>query len=237
MTQLSVVIPTFNERRNMEILLADWATVLAERPEAVEIIIVDDDSPDGTAEAAAAFQDRIAGLRVERRRERRGIASAWVDGCELATGAYLSFMDGDLCHDPRDLLRLYDECRHRGVDMVIGSRYLPEAAGMTEKSFVAILASRMAQIALRIVLGLEISDATHSFRVFRREVMARVGGRLRSGGNVWLAELSVWTLREGFRITEIPITYGKRIHGETKLGLGREGLRFLYRFLMLRLSR
>lgn len=230
---LSVVIPTYEERENLEVLLDRLLPVLEEEGVDAEVVVVDDDSPDGTYEAAEAAGRRTGRVRAVRRTSERGIASALLEGCRLARGRHVAFMDADLAHAPEDLVRLYRACLEGGHDMVIGSRYLPGSRGMVGKSMVARLASVVAQGLTRALLGLEGTDVTHSFRVFRREVMQAVRDDLDPAGLVFLAELTYRTRQRGFDVAEVPVAYGRRGHGRTKLSLWREGRRYLARLVRL----
>jgi dolichol-phosphate mannosyltransferase len=233
---LSVVIPTLDERENIRLLIERLVPTLDEAGIEAEIIVVDDDSPDRTWEVAAELADRHGNVLVIRRPGRWGIASAWVEGCQAARGLFIALMDGDLAHSPEDLVRLYGACTGGGHDMVIGSRYLPDAGGMREKSRLAVAASKVAQRLTRAALGVEGTDITHSFRVFRREVWGAIGGEIAGGGNVFLAEFVYRARAEGFGVAELPITYGRRLYGRTKLSLARETLRYLHRLWQLRRS-
>lgn len=228
-----MVIPTYNERANLEVLLDRLLPALEEEGISAEVVVVDDDSPDGThavAEAAARATGRV---RAVRRTSERGIASALLEGCRRAEGRHVAFMDADLAHAPEDLVKLYRACRDGDRDMVIGSRYLPGSRGMTGKSALARLASVVAQRLTRALLGVEGTDLTHSFRVFRREVVEAVRDDLAPAGLVFLAEFTYRARQRGFEVAEVPVAYGKREHGRTKLSLWREGLRYLGHLLRL----
>ncbi len=234
---LSVVIPTLDERENLRRLLKRLVPTLEASGIGAEVIVVDDDSADRTWETATELSERLGHIVVIRRRDRRGIASAWVEGCQAARGLFIALMDGDLAHSPEDLVRLYGACTGEGHDMVIGSRYLPGAGGMREKSKLAVVASKVAQNLTRAALGLEGTDVTHSFRVFRREVWSAIGDEIAGEGNVFLAEFVYRARAEGFSVAELPITYGRRLYGKTKLSLARETVRYLHRLWQLRRSR
>ena len=228
MIDLSIVIPTYNERQNIPILLDQWKIVCDSRSENIEIIVVDDDSPDDTAEAVKAFSSKLDHLVLVENSDRKGIASAWIDGCALAKGNYVGIMDGDLCHEPNDAMRLFDRCRLADVDIVIGSRYLKSASGMQNKSSAAILASKVAQITIRFLFNITLTDTTHSFRVFHKKLICEVMPFVNSKGNSWLTEFSLQAHQKKILFDELPITYGKRVFGETKLNLMTEGFRLVF---------
>jgi len=234
---LSVVIPTLDERENVRVLLERLVPTLEASEIGAEVIVVDDDSADRTWETATELSERLGHIVVIRRRDRRGIASAWAEGCRASRGNFIAFMDGDLAHSPEDLVRIYQACVGEEQDVVIGSRYLPGAGGMRAKSKLAVVASKVAQSLTRAALGLEGTDVTHSFRVFRREVWSAIGDEIAGEGNVFLAEFVYLARAEGFSVAELPITYGRRLYGRTKLSLARETLRYLHRLWQLRRSR
>ena len=237
MTDLSIIIPTYNERQNIPILLGQWKAVCDARPESIEIIVIDDNSPDNTSEVVRTLLPTFDHLVLVDNSVRKGIASAWIDGCALARGTYVGIMDGDLCHEPNDAIRLFDRCKLEDVDIVIGSRYLTSASGMQHKSAAAILASSMAQAIIRFLFDLTLTDATHSFRVFHRKLISEVIPLINSKGNSWLMEFSLHAHQKHFLFDELPITYGRRVFGETKLNLIREGFRLVFHMTKIRLNK
>ena len=140
---LSVVLPTYNESGNIEILIPKIEETLTKYKVTGEIIVVDDDSPDGTAEVARKLNAGYGNVVVEVRKGARGIAGAWMRGYALAKGKYVATMDADLCHSPEDLMRMY--AKFPEFDFVIGSRHMPGSGGMQQdKTFIQLLASRVA---------------------------------------------------------------------------------------------
>ncbi|MBI2664072.1 polyprenol monophosphomannose synthase [Candidatus Woesearchaeota archaeon] len=222
--ELSIVLPTYNERKNIEILLPKIEQALQKHKAAAEIIVVDDSSPDNTAEAANAASKKYGNIVVVVRKNARGIASAWLHGYSIARGKYIATMDADLCHDPEDLMKLVRQLPK--YDFVIGSRYMQGQGMKADKSVLPILASRIAQNVANKMLGLHYSDPTHSFRVFKREVFDAVKHKVSSQGNYFLTEFLFYAVRNGFTVAEVPITYGRRAYGKTKLNVWKEGLRF-----------
>ena len=234
MINISIVIPTYNERENIKPLLKQWESVVEKRQEKLEIIVVDDNSPDGTADAVREFSAEFEYLRVIKSESRKGISAAWVCGCEQSRGEYIGIMDADLCHSPSDFMQLYDKCRSENIDMVIGSRYLESSQGMRGKSLAAILTSHIAQIIIRMLFRIALSDATHSFRIFKKDLVNQIIPNIGSKGNSWLMEFSLMVVQRGYRVSEHPISYGARTFGKTKLNLGKEGFRLLWRMALLK---
>lgn len=236
MINISIVIPTYNERENIKPLLKQWESVVEKRQEKLEIIVVDDDSPDGTANEVRTYIPIIQNLRLIQNKNRKGISAAWVTGCQQSRGEYIGLMDADLCHNPNDVMWLYDTCCSENIDMMIGSRYLVSRNGMTHKSLAANLASQIAQKLIRLFFHIELTDATHSLRVFKKNLVTQILPKVESNGNAWLMEFSLLAEKNKCKISERSITYGERIFGETKLSLGKEGLRSIWRLVILRIK-
>lgn len=233
--ELSIIIPTYNERENMGVLIPQLERSLKECWVKSEIIIVDDDSPDKTGAVAQKLNERYGNIVVVIRKHTKGIASAWYHGYNIARGRYIATMDADLCHKPKDLMCMYRLLkRHENeYDIVIGSRYIEGGRGMKNKNFVELTASRIAQIVTRVFLGMKGYDLTHSFRIFKKGVFHSVKKNLKNEGNVFLVEFIYSAWKKGYRIKEIPIDYGKRRYGITKLNVYKEGLRFFIVILFI----
>src|SRR3982751_1954300 len=169
-----VLLPTFNEAENIEGIVAAILPVLERAaPTGFRILIIDDDSPDGTGEIADRLADRHAGIAVLHRSVREGLGPAYLAGFRhaLAAGAgYVLEMDADGSHDPRDLARLIMAVRDEGADLALGSRYV--AGGkVTDWSFLRRATSRGGSWYARVVLGLDVRDLTGGFKCFAAEVL------------------------------------------------------------------
>jgi dolichol-phosphate mannosyltransferase len=223
--ELSVVIPTFNERENLAILIPQIQDVFQKNGLQGEIIVVDDNSTDGSQEVLAQLAKTHRNLVVSIRQGAPSIARAWFEGFELASKENIVCIDGDLCHDPNYFPKMLAQLESH--DLVIGSRYLDRSMMMKDKSWLASYVSFVGQILTRFVTGFRETDTSHSFRMFKKSVFQSVKSRLKTEGNVFLIEFLIHAKRNGCRVTEIPIVYGKRVHGETKLRVFREGVRYL----------
>jgi len=224
---LTVVIPTYKEAENVDVLLPRlYKTLLPIHP-GLKISLIDDNSRDGIEEVVRkhnALCGSIITLKV--RTHTKGLASAWKEGIQDCATPYVGIMDADLAHEPADIARLMEAINK--ADMVIGSRYLPhQMVFMEGKSFLAVYLSKVGQALSRFLLKLNVYDMSHSLRVFRKDVYTAVSSLLHCEGNAMMIEFTFHALRKGFRILEVPIHYGKRLHGETKLGILAEGLKFL----------
>ena len=211
-----VVVPTYNERENLRELLAG----IREHAPGAGVLLVDDGSPDGTAEEAQALGRELGAIEVLQRGRRLGIGSAYREGFArgLASG-YRRFvsMDADLSHEPRYLPALLAASER--ADVVIGSRYL-RGVSVVNWSLKRLVLSVAANGYARAVTGLPVRDCTSGFQCFRREVLEAIDvERLRFNGYAFLIELKYKAYRRGFRLSEVPIIFIDRRFGKSKLGL------------------
>lgn len=212
--KLTVVLPTYNERPNLErvvdgILRHPWASVL----------IVDDKSPDGTGELADALAARHPGrVEVMHRTGARGLGLAYVDGLRKALASEVEAigqMDADLSHDPAYWPDLMAELEHQ--DLVIGSRYL-RGVSVVNWPLHRVALSAFANRYIRFVTGLRPTDCTSGFRVWRRETLARIRlDRAKANGYAFLTEMLFEAARQGSRIGEVPIIFVERQEGYSKV--------------------
>jgi dolichol-phosphate mannosyltransferase len=215
------VLPTFNEAENVERIVAATVAVLEQAaPAGFRVLIVDDDSPDGTGAIADRLAAGHAGIEVLHRSEREGLGPAYVAGFRhaLARGAgYVLEMDADGSHAPRDLARLLAAVRGGGTDLALGSRYV--AGGQISAwSMPRRATSRGGCWYARKVLGLDVSDLTGGFKCFAAEVLKAIDlASLRSSGYAFQVELTYRALCAGFRVQEVPITFHDREHGSSKM--------------------
>ena len=211
-----VVIPTYNERENIGALLREVRKVAA-----VDVLVVDDGSPDGTAEAVAAVRAGDAAVHLLVRSRRLGLASAYLAGFDHAAreGYDLVFeMDADFSHPPRYLPVFLE--RIRGADLVVGSRYVP-GGSITSWSVLRRLISRGGNLYARAVLGSDLCDLTAGFKCFRVAALRRFDlSRITSEGYCFQIELSYIFARNGFRVAEIPIVFEERRAGQSKMSFG-----------------
>ncbi len=210
-----VILPTYEERETIEHVIGR----LLELPEAVDILVVDDSSPDGTGGLVAAIAEREPRVRLRSRPERSGLASAYLEGFAEALARRYDLvveMDSDLSHDPEDLPGLLAATADR-FDLTIGSRYVP-GGSVIDWSRGRLALSRAGNRYARFMLAIPVRDATSGFRVYRRALLATLtAAPIRSDGYGFQIELVRRAWRLGAAVGEVPITFREREHGESKL--------------------
>ena len=216
-----VVLPTFNEAENLERIVAAIVAVLEhEAPTGFRVLVVDDDSPDGTGKIADRLAATNPAIEVLHRTEREGLGRAYVAGFRhaLAGGAgYIMEMDADGSHDPRDLARLLRAVREGSADLALGSRYV-NGGQIAAWSMPRRATSRGGCWYARKVLGIDVRDLTGGFKCFAAEVLQGIDlANLRSSGYGFQVELTYRALCAGFRVQEMPITFHDREHGTSKM--------------------
>lgn len=227
---VSIVVPTYNERQNLPRLVASIQQYLKHR--AFEIIVVDDASPDGTAELARDLA-RTHPIRVLSRPAKSGLGSAYRDGFRAAQGDLVFEMDADLSHDPRYIPALI-EAVEQGADVAVGSRYVAQGRVVGWNAYRRIV-SGVGNALAKVSLGLPTRDVTSGFRCYAREA-ADIVQLVQSDGYAFQVEVLYLARKRGFRVAEVPITFENRTVGKSKLGPG-EFARFLQTLARLRLGR
>ena len=224
-----VIVPTYNERENIERLIA---TVLAQDA-SLDILVVDDGSPDGTGEIADRIAEQNPRVHAVHRPKKMGLGTAYLTGFRWALErdyAYVFEMDADFSHDPAHLpqfLNAVQDC-----DLVLGSRYRNGRVTVVNWPMTRLLLSYFANIYARVVTGLELGDATGGFKCFRRSVLEAIPlDEVRSNGYAFQIEMSFRAVRKNFRITEIPIVFVDRTDGVSKMSkhIVREAIWMVWR--------
>lgn len=213
MPELSVVVPTFNERDNVPLLVERLKSVL----DGIdwEAVFVDDDSPDGTAAVAGDLAQQDPRIRVIRRVGRRGLSTAVVEGILASSAPYAAVMDGDLQHDERLLPDMLGRAREGDVDVVVGSRHT-EGGGLGDWDRRRVAISGIATWLGRLVVRARLTDPMSGFFLIRRTAFERAVPRLSGQGFKILVDLFA-SSPEPLRFTELPYTFRQRQHGESKL--------------------
>ena len=214
-----VVIPTYNEILNIKNIIE----AVMKLPEGFDVLVVDDDSPDGTAAVvttmAKEFTDRVF---LEKRTEKSGLGTAYVHGFKWALGNgydYIFEMDADFSHNPKDLSRLYQACID-GADLAIGSRYV-KGVNVVNWPLNRVLLSYFASIYVRIITGMKIHDTTAGFIAYKRKVLETIPlDDIKFVGYAFQIEMKYRAFCKGFNIREIPIIFTDRVLGESKMSGG-----------------
>jgi len=210
-----VIIPTYNERENLPRIVP---AILQQDPR-LEVLVVDDNSPDGTGKLAAALAAEDARIHVLHRAGKLGLGTAYVAGFRWALEGgydYVFEMDADFSHDPRHLPTFLAEIAD--ADLVIGSRYLNRRVTVVNWPMSRLMLSYFANVYARWVTGLKLWDSTGGYKCYRRAVLAEIDlDQVRSNGYSFQIEMSFRAWRKGFRIREITITFSDRSEGHSKM--------------------
>ena len=210
-----VIIPTYNESTNLPQIVPQ---VLAQ-DDRLEILVVDDNSPDGTGKLADGIAEKSPRVHVLHRPGKQGLGRAYIAGFQWALKGdyeYVFEMDADFSHDPKYLTHFL--AATRDADLVLGSRYLHNRASVVNWPVGRLVLSYLANIYARVVTGLKVSDSTGGFKCFRRRVLEAIDlDRVRSNGYAFQIEMSFRAWRKKFRIVEIPIVFTDRADGTSKM--------------------
>jgi dolichol-phosphate mannosyltransferase len=224
-----VIVPTYNERENIERLIA---TVLGQDA-SLDVLVVDDGSPDGTGEIADRLAEQNPRVHAVHRPKKMGLGTAYLTGFRWALArdyAFIFEMDADFSHDPAHLPQFLSAIQ--SCDLVLGSRYRNGRVTVVNWPMTRLLLSYCANIYARVITGLELGDATGGFKCFRRSVLEAIPlDEVRSNGYAFQIEMSFRAVRKNFRITEIPIVFVDRTDGVSKMSkhIVREAIWMVWR--------
>jgi dolichol-phosphate mannosyltransferase len=211
-----VCLPTYNERANLEPMLRALGEVL---PEGGRVLVIDDNSPDGTGELAGRLAEELGYVDVVHRERKEGLGPAYLAGFRraLSEGADLILeVDCDFSHDPKDVPRLIAAVEE-GADVALGSRYVP-GGGVRNWGALRRLVSSGGSLYARALLGVPIRDLTGGFKCFKREVLEAIDlDAVSARGYAFQIETTYRALRAGFRVVEVPITFADREVGGSKM--------------------
>ncbi|KAL1021208.1 hypothetical protein UPYG_G00010190 [Umbra pygmaea] len=229
----SVLLPTYNERENLPLIVWLLVKYFGESGHNYEVIVIDDGSPDGTLEVAKQLQE-IYGedkILLRPRAKKLGLGTAYIHGIKHATGNYVFIMDADLSHHPKFIPEFIEKQREGGYDLVSGTRYRGDG-GVYGWDLRRKLISRGANFITQVLLRPGASDLTGSFRLYKKEVLESLVERCVSKGYVFQMEMIVRARQLNYSIGEVPISFVDRVYGESKLG-GNEIVSFLKGLLTL----
>lgn len=220
MKKISIILPTFNEAGNILPLIKSILTQLRRRRLTAEIVIVDDDSPDHTAAAVKKLRRRNIKLYI--RKHQRGLATAILYGLRHSNGNIIVFMDTDFNHQPKDIPRLIKPLLTGTADIVIGSRYMKGGGmHMSEAGTLQFLSSKLGNFFVnKILLDLPVKESLSGFVVIKRKTLTKLNlASIFQGYGDYCIRLLYHAYRQGYRLTEIPVVYGKRRYGQSKSNL------------------
>jgi len=211
-----VIIPTYNEIENIEKMIR----TVFDLPRLIEILIVDDGSPDGTATKVKELQHEFPSkLHIEERKGKLGLGTAYIHGFKWALKNNYDFifeMDCDFSHNPKDLMRLLEVCEN-GADVAVGSRYC-KGGQISNWPIGRILMSYFASVYVRFILWLPVKDTTAGFKCYRKEVLENIElDRIKFMGYAFQIEMKYRAYKKGFKIQEVPILFTDRILGVSKM--------------------
>lgn len=236
---ISIVIPTYNERKNLPVLIDRLIIAFKENKLKGNIIVVDDGSPDGTGDMADEISKKLQNLYVLHRHGKLGIGSAYIAGFEYAiekiSSDIIFTMDSDLSHDPDCIPNFIDLCS-KGYDVVVGSRYI-EGGGIENWPFYRRYMSRGANLLASTILGVNVHDMTTGYRCYKKKVILSIDFKtIKSNGYSFLEEILYRCIQKNFTIGETPIIFTDRKYGNSKLSHS-EMFKFLLTILKLKISK
>ncbi|MCO5935308.1 polyprenol monophosphomannose synthase [Mucilaginibacter sp. RB4R14] len=214
-----VIIPTYNEKENIERMIRKVFTL----PHDFHVLIIDDGSPDGTANIVKQLQQEYSGkLFIEERGGKQGLGTAYIHGFKWAIRNHYDFifeMDADFSHNPDDLLRLRQACID-GADATIGSRYI-KGVNVVNWPMSRVLMSFFASVYVRFITGIDVQDATAGFMCYKRKVLETLNlDKIKFVGYAFQIEMKYTSIKHGFKVTEVPIIFTDRTAGTSKMSSG-----------------
>jgi len=230
-----VIIPTYNEKENIENIIR----AVFSQPVVFHILIIEDGSPDGTAQIVKSLQAEFpTQLFMVERKGKLGLGTAYIAGFKWALEHKYDFifeMDADFSHNPKDLPRLYEACAEQGADVAIGSRYV-SGVNVVNWPIGRVLMSYFASKYVRFVLGVNIADTTAGFKCYRRQVLETIElDKIKFKGYAFQVEMKFTAYKCGFVLKEVPIIFINRELGTSKMSGGIFGEAF-FGVLQLKLN-
>ncbi len=217
MSNTVVIIPTYNEKENVEAIIRE----VFSQEKKFDILVVDDSSPDGTENIVKSLQQEFSNLFIESRKEKTGLGTAYIHGFKWALAKdyeYIIEMDADFSHNPKDLIRLYNACAEEGADFSIGSRYLDNKINVVSWDFKRLFLSYFASKYVRIITRIPIFDTTAGFVCYNRKVLENIRlNKIKFVGYAFQIEMKfkAWMLK--FKHKEVSVIFTDRKMGTSKM--------------------
>ena len=220
MSDSLVIIPTYNEKENIEAIIG----AVFKQKKKFHVLIVDDNSPDGTATIVESLMSRYENsLFIEKRKGKNGLGTAYIHGFKWAIKReydYIIEMDADFSHDPSDLIRLYNACEKEGADVSIGSRY-SKGVNVVNWPMKRVLLSFFASKYVRLITGIPIHDTTAGFVCYKRNVLETIRlDAIRFVGYAFQIEMKFKAWKHRFNLKEVSVIFTERTQGESKMSKG-----------------
>lgn len=220
MSDSIIIIPTYNEKENLEKMVRKVFSL----KKLFHILIIDDNSPDGTAQIVKTLQKEFPNqLYLEERKGKLGLGTAYIHGFKWALKnnyQYIFEMDCDFSHNPNDLIKLYNACAKDGADLVIGSRYIT-GVNVVNWPMGRVLMSYYASAYVRFITGMKIRDTTSGFKCYTRKILETIQlDKIKFKGYAFQIEMKFTAYKLGFKIVEIPIIFTDRLEGTSKMSKG-----------------
>jgi dolichol-phosphate mannosyltransferase len=213
-----VIIPTYNEIENIDLI----TKAVFDLPMAFDVLIVDDNSPDGTGKRVKELQKQYSGLHILERKAKNGLGTAYIDGfgwCLDRNYEFICEMDADFSHNPNDLMRLYEACNN-GADLSVGSRYVT-GVNVVNWPMSRVMLSFFASKYVRFVTGINVHDTTAGFVCYKAKVLKTIDlDLIKFRGYAFQIEMKFTAWKHGFKIVEVPIIFTDRTRGESKISNG-----------------
>lgn len=221
MNNTLVIIPTYNEKENIETIIR---ATFSQKKE-FDILVVDDNSPDGTAKIVENLQQEFSSnLFIENRKEKQGLGIAYIHGFKWALKKkydYIIEMDADFSHNPKDLIRLYNACAINNADVSIGSRYINGKINVVNWDFKRIVLSVFASKYVRLITRIPVYDTTAGFVCYKRNVLETINlDEIKFVGYAFQIEMKFKAWKHNFNIKEVDIIFTDRVKGKSKLSSG-----------------
>lgn len=230
--KILVIIPTYNEKENISKIIPQVLT----QDQGIEILVVDDNSPDGTGKLVEELKESNPRVKLLTRAKKTGLGTAYIAGFDYAlqnSYDYIFEMDSDFSHDPKYIPEFLKAIQDS--DLVLGSRYI-RGVNVVNWPITRLLLSYFANVYARWVTGLPVKDSTGGFKCFKREVLEKIGlDNIHSNGYAFQIEMSFRAWKKGFRIKEIPIIFVDRFAGESKMSkkIVREAIWMVWKLRIL----
>ena len=218
MSDALVIIPTYNEKENIEAIIK----AVLQQEKSFDILVVDDNSPDGTASIVKTLMNDFPNrLFIEERKGKNGLGTAYIHGFKWAIEKkydYIIEMDADFSHNPNDLVRLYNACANEGADVSVGSRYVNNQVNVVNWDIKRLLLSYFASKYVRIITGIPLFDTTAGFVCYKRKVLETIKlDKIKFVGYAFQIEMKFKAWKHKFNLKEVSVVFTDRTLGESKM--------------------